>query len=119
VQYDVDKLTPESIRDKWAHVNSFEKGSTFPTSNQEMMAIVMNNIESRQQAKASSAKAAPAETKSSGLKSEAIFGMMATYLNQGLGKDLIPKVASTFGFEITATKGGPVALIYEIDLKNG
>lgn len=79
----------------------------------------MNNIESRQQAKASAAKAAPAETKSSGLKSEAIFGMMATYLNQGLGKDLIPKVASTFGFEITATKGGPVALIYEIDLKNG
>lgn len=119
VQYDVEKLSPESIRDKWAHVNSFEKGSTYPTSNQEMMAVVMNNIEARQKAKASEAKTAPAETKSSGLKSENIFGMMATYLNQGLGKDLIPKVASTFGFEITATKGSPVALIYEIDLKNG
>lgn len=44
---------------------------------------------------------------------------MATYLNQGLGKDLVPKVASTFGFEITATKGSPVVLVYEIDLKNG
>lgn len=59
VQYDVDHLTPESIRDKWAQVNSYEKGSTFPASNQEMMAVVMNNIEERTAAKASAAKAAP------------------------------------------------------------
>lgn len=45
--------------------------------------------------------------------------MMATYLNQGLGKALIPKVDSIFGFEITPKTGAPVALVYEIDLKNG
>lgn len=45
--------------------------------------------------------------------------MMATYLNQGLGKPLIPKVASVFGFEITAKKGAKPSLIYSIDLKNG
>jgi hypothetical protein len=69
-----------------------------------MMAVVMNNIEARSQtkaAKALAAKSAPSEAaKSSGLKSEQIFGMMATYLSQGLGKPLIPKVDSVFGFEI-------------------
>lgn len=30
VQYDVSNLTPESIKEKWAQVNSFEKGSTYP-----------------------------------------------------------------------------------------
>jgi len=45
--------------------------------------------------------------------------MMSSYLDQGLGKDLIPKVASVFGFEITAKKGAKPSLIYTIDLKNG
>lgn len=45
--------------------------------------------------------------------------MMATYLNQGLGKDLIPKVASVFGFEILATKGAKPSLVYGINLKEG
>ena len=45
--------------------------------------------------------------------------MMASYLASGSGKDLIPKVASIFGFEITKTKGGKVETTYEIDLKNG
>lgn len=44
---------------------------------------------------------------------------MKTYLDQGLGKDLIPKVASTFGFEIIRQKGGKIEVTYEIDLKNG
>ena len=48
-----------------------------------------------------------------------IFGMMATYLGQGNGKDLVPKVASIYAFELTKTKGGKVENIYEIDLKNG
>ncbi len=61
-------------------------------------------------------EAAPAST---GLKSEKIFGMMATYLNQGLGKPLIPKVAAVFGFEILAKKGAQPSLVYSIDLKNG
>lgn len=30
VQYDVENLTPEIIKEKWAQVNSFEKGSTYP-----------------------------------------------------------------------------------------
>lgn len=45
--------------------------------------------------------------------------MMKSYLDQGLGKDLVPKVAAIFGFEITKTKGGKVEATYEIDLKNG
>lgn len=45
--------------------------------------------------------------------------MMATYLNQGLGKDLIPKVSAVFGFEIIKQKGQKPAVIFEIDLKNG
>ena len=67
-----------------------------------MMAIVMSNLEKKPQQKAApvvakpaaAAPAKPAEAApvSTGLKSEGIFGMMATYLNQGLGKDLIPKV---------------------------
>lgn len=61
----------------------------------------------------------PAAPASTGLKSENIFGMMATYLNQGLGKDLIPKVQAVFGFEILAKKGEKPSLIYTIDLKNG
>jgi len=48
-----------------------------------------------------------------------IFGMMATYLAQGLGKDVVAKVGAIFSFEITKTKGGKVEGIYEIDLKNG
>jgi 3-hydroxyacyl-CoA dehydrogenase/3a,7a,12a-trihydroxy-5b-cholest-24-enoyl-CoA hydratase len=117
VQFDAEKLSPEEIKSKWAQVNQFEKGSTYPTSNQEMMAIIMNNHEAKQ--KAAATKATPAAAPSSGLKSENIFGMMATYLNQGLGKPLIPKVAAVFGFEIQGKKGGPIDLVYEIDLKSG
>jgi hypothetical protein len=53
------------------------------------------------------------------LKSEEVFGMMHTYLAQGNGKDLIPKVAAVFAFEITRTKGGKAEAVFEIDLKNG
>ena len=52
-------------------------------------------------------------------KADEIFGMMATYLVQGNGKDLIGKVNSIYAFEITKTKGGKVEVVYEIDLKNG
>ncbi len=91
------------------------------------MAIVMANLENKAKgvvakpaaatpAAAPKAEAAPAAT---GLKSENIFGMMATYLNQGLGKDLIPKVQAVFGFEILAKKGEKPSLVYTIDLKSG
>ena len=53
------------------------------------------------------------------LKADDIFGMMYTYLAEGHGKAIIPKVAAIFAFEITKTKGGKVEAVFEIDLKNG
>ena len=53
-----------------------------------------------------------------GLRADEIFGMMFTYLSQGNGKDLIPKVNAIYALEITKTKGGKVEVVYEIDLKN-
>lgn len=61
----------------------------------------------------------PGKTADAALKAEEIFGMMYTYLAGGNGKDLVPKVAATFAFEITRTKGGKIEAVYEIDLKNG
>ena len=49
VQFDVDGVSPEAIRDKWAQVNQYETGSSFPTSNQDMMATVMTNLEAKAQ----------------------------------------------------------------------
>jgi 3-hydroxyacyl-CoA dehydrogenase/3a,7a,12a-trihydroxy-5b-cholest-24-enoyl-CoA hydratase len=45
--------------------------------------------------------------------------MMATYLDRGEGKALVPKVASVFEFEILRAKGGKPEATYTIDLKNG
>ena len=53
------------------------------------------------------------------LKAYEIFGMMATYMARGDGKDLIEKVGASYGFEIQRVKGGKVEVVYEIDLKNG
>ena len=82
------------MKESWTKVNDFSTGATNPESNQEMMAIVMNNLENKNQKKAApikpveapkAAPAKPAETAAASsaekLKSEAIFGMMATYLN--------------------------------------
>ena len=73
--------------------------------------------------KASSTTTAPATSSpassTSVLKADEIFGMMKTYLDQGLGKDLIPKIASSYAFEITRSKGGKAEAVFEIDLKNG
>lgn len=33
VQFDVDNISPEKIRDQWSQVNQFDSGSTNPTSN--------------------------------------------------------------------------------------
>ncbi len=96
------------------------------------MGIIVNNIDTKgapakiepQAKKVEAPKPAPAaptvaaET-GAPLKAGEIFGMMKTYLDQGLGKELIPKVAAVFGFEILRAKGGKVEVTYEIDLKNG
>lgn len=115
-QFDVDNLTPEAIRDGWSKVNDFSSGATNPADGQEMMQTIMNNLENKMEAKKA---ATPAAAPSSGLKSEKIFNMMATYLERGEGKTTVPKVSAVFGFEITPKKGAKPALIYEIDMKNG
>lgn len=84
-----------------------------------MMQIIMKNLEDVQEKKKASAAPAKAAAPSSGLKSEAIFNMMANYLARGEGKATVPKVSAIFGFEITPKKGAKPALIYEIDMKNG
>jgi len=63
-------------------VNQYDTGSSFPTSNQDMMATVMTNLEAKQQARsaAAAAGASAAPSGGSGLKSEKIFAMMAAYL---------------------------------------
>ena len=99
-------FTIENIKNSWEQITDFEKDSTYPTSNLEMMEVISQNFTSGQ-------------TADSGLKADEIFGMMYTYLSQGLGKDLIPKVGAIYAFEITKTKGGKVEAIFEIDLKNG
>jgi len=121
--FDADTVTPETIRDKWTEVNQYETGASFPTSNQDLMSVIMTNLEAKQEAKkaaaASGASAGAAAAGGSGLKSEGIFGMMAAYLEAGHGKALIPKVDAIFAFNITTKKGAKPSLVYEIDLKNG
>ena len=101
----MDKLTPETVKAQWGEVSDFSKAS-FPESAQELMEIVSGNLNG-------------GKTADSGLNADAIFGMMHTYLAQGNGKEIIPKVQAIFAFEITKTKGGKVEAAYEIDLKNG
>jgi len=99
-------FTIENIKGKWEKITDFEKDSTFPTSNLEMMEVISQNFGS-------------GKTADGGSKADEIFGMMHTYLAQGHGKDLIGKVNAIYAFEITKTKGGKVEAVYEIDLKNG
>ena len=49
VQFDVDSISPEKIRDQWSQVNQFDTGATHPTTNQDMMAVVMTNLEKKQE----------------------------------------------------------------------
>ena len=47
VQFDISALSPEAVRDQWANVNQYERGASNPTSNQDMMATVMSNLEKK------------------------------------------------------------------------
>ena len=73
------EITPEAILAKHEHLSDFEKNISYPTSNQDMIEIISENFGSGQ-------------TADSVLKAEDVFGMMHTYLAQGLGKDVVPKV---------------------------
>lgn len=80
----------ESIRDKWAQVNQYDKGATIPTSPQDVLQKIMNNAEkAKEQA---SAGAGDSGSSGSGLKSEKIFNMMSVYLARGEGKAEVAKV---------------------------
>ncbi len=122
VLFDTKTLTPEAVGAAWEKIVDFSQNTTNPTSNEEMMARIMSGVTNSPTPTPAPKKveAAPVTASSSGsLKSDEIFGMMASYLAKGEGKALIPKVAAIFGFEITKTKGGKIEAIYEIDLKNG
>jgi 3-hydroxyacyl-CoA dehydrogenase/3a,7a,12a-trihydroxy-5b-cholest-24-enoyl-CoA hydratase len=106
VLFPLDNLTPETVQGRWNEVIDFSKDATFPESSQEMMEIVTSNLTG-------------GKTADNAITSDEIFGMMYTYLAQGHGKAIIPKVSAVFAFEITKTKGGKVEAVYEIDLKNG
>jgi 3-hydroxyacyl-CoA dehydrogenase/3a,7a,12a-trihydroxy-5b-cholest-24-enoyl-CoA hydratase len=119
--FDLNKLTPESIRAGWEEMASWTNPSN-PTANEEMLGGVMKNIERatpRAPPPGVTTEGGPTQAAGNHLKSNEIFQMMSAYLNNGEGKELIPKVASIFGFEITAKKGGPIQGVWEIDLKNG
>jgi len=91
-------FTPEEILAKYDVFTNFEKGFSFPTSNEGMMAEIMKNIEAQAAnktttptkteapkteattPKAEAPKETPATTSTNGLKSDEIFGMMSTYL---------------------------------------
>jgi NAD(P)-dependent dehydrogenase (short-subunit alcohol dehydrogenase family)/putative sterol carrier protein len=99
-------FTVENVAKNWETITDFEKDATFPTSNLEFMEVISQNFGS-------------GKASGTAISADEIFGMMHTYLAQGLGKELIPKVAAIYAFEITKTKGGKVEAVYEIDLKNG
>ena len=61
----------------------------------------------------------PAPAGGNTLKTDNTFQLMNAYLATGAGKDVIAKLQSVFGFEITPKKGEPPARIWTIDLKNG
>ena len=98
-------MSPEQVLQKWEAFSNYDNPS-IPESNQDILESISPNLEV--------GKSAGEE-----LQADEIFGMMHTYLAEGNGKDVVPKVGATFSFEITKTKGGKVEVVYEIDLKNG
>jgi 3-hydroxyacyl-CoA dehydrogenase/3a,7a,12a-trihydroxy-5b-cholest-24-enoyl-CoA hydratase len=104
--FPLKEFTIENVAKNWGTITDFEKGSTYPASNLEMMEVISQNFTT-------------GKASGTALSADEIFGMMLTYLGQGHGKDLVTKVAAIYAFEITKTKGGKVEAVYEIDLKNG
>ena len=107
--YKYSEFTPEAVARDWEAITDFSKFEN-PESLNDTLRNMMNNVESNQ--------TAAEESKGDALKSEEIFAMMAEYLSRGEGKDLPEKVGAVFQFDVRATKGGPIAGSWEIDLKN-
>ena len=108
--FDFKDFTPEGVRDSWNQITDW-KDAIIPESLNDTLGALMDNVERNQNLAGNKT--------SGGLKADEIFNMMGEYLAQGLGKDLIEKVESTFQFDIISKKGGPVEGSWEIDLKNG
>jgi len=104
-------LTTESIKSNWSKIVDFTDAD-HPASADELLTKVMGKLQEAEEEKPQAAAA-------SSLKSDAIFGMMSTYLSQGNGKAQVSKVAAVFGFDIILKKGGKVEGSFTIDLKNG
>ncbi len=126
-----EEITPENIAARWGQISDFSQ-STNPSGSEEIMQVVMQNIENKGHSApstpaakttpapvAKTTVATPAASTGAALKADEIFNMMASFLDQGEGKALVPKVAAVFEFEIVRTKGGKVEGTYTIDLKNG
>lgn len=112
--------TCDDVKARFNEVIDFSKNPEFPQSMNDIFPKFSENVERQKAQKAqkqSTATPAAADTKSD-LRSEEIFAMMTSYVNQGLAKPLIPKVSAVFNFNITQKKGGPIKKSWIIDLKN-
>lgn len=74
-----DENTSEEILKKYNKITNFDSNFTFPTANAEFNSQIYQEVTARTAQK----QQAKQEGTSSGLKSDEIFGMMATYLAQG------------------------------------
>jgi 3-hydroxyacyl-CoA dehydrogenase/3a,7a,12a-trihydroxy-5b-cholest-24-enoyl-CoA hydratase len=122
-------FTPEQVRDRFNEICDYSRENEYPTSNSDAFPHIMENVERIKAKPKATPTPAPAQTQTTqaaapqtsgpALKSDKIFAMMNNYLAQGLGKDIIASLQSTYTFEITPKKGAPVAKSFIIDLKNG
>jgi 3-hydroxyacyl-CoA dehydrogenase/3a,7a,12a-trihydroxy-5b-cholest-24-enoyl-CoA hydratase len=120
-------FTPEDVKSKFEAIGDFSKENEHPTSNADAFPRIMENVErlkNRPQPTPTPAQTQPtqaAQPQSSGpaLKSDKIFALMNSFLEKGEGKKIVESLQATYLFEITPTKGAPVAKTFVIDLKNG
>jgi len=104
-----DNFTPEDVKDKLSSLSSFDGPVTYPDDTTSSLSIIVENEER---------KIKPNKTANKAFMSDDVFNLIRNYLASGEGKELVKKVACLFQFDITETKGGPVAKSWTIDLKN-
>lgn len=105
------KFGPEEVKEKFASICDFEKGTvSYPTDTTSGISVMVAAEERVMSGNKTSNKTA---------KSDAIFDLIKAYLAAGEGKQLTQKVGAVFQFDITEKKGGEVLKSWTIDLKNG
>lgn len=105
-------ISVEDIAARFDEVQNFDDEPEIPEDGNGSILKMFENYERNQ-------KLGGNKTASKGLKSAGIFEMMHNYLTRGEGADAIKVCASTYNFEITQKKKGPVIKTWGIDLKNG